>query len=272
VTSDDPSAEARERREHAAHHYRPKQVKLLLVAEAPPRSLDRYFYFHDVREHDSLFRYVVRVLFGVDPDRANKEKLLLKLRDEGVFLIDLAIDPLDDGDLASHVLALVERCKAIAPEKIVLIKATVYDAAFAALRAAGLPVVDERIPFPGSGRQREFEESFSRALGKGSSDPKPEPQSSHPEVRKPSQPRRGPTGGVTLHEEIAEILRSHGTRWLTTVEIAREVNARAHYRKRDDSEVTPYQIHGRTKNYPQLFERQARRYVSSPDDDYSTNL
>ena len=48
---------ARRRRDRAARKYRPKQVELLLVAEAPPAALDRYFYFEDVREQDSLFRY-----------------------------------------------------------------------------------------------------------------------------------------------------------------------------------------------------------------------
>jgi hypothetical protein len=37
-------------------------VRLLLVAEAPPAALDRYFYFEDVPRHDSLFRYVARAI------------------------------------------------------------------------------------------------------------------------------------------------------------------------------------------------------------------
>ena len=61
---------------------------------------------------------------------------------------------------------------------------------------------------------------------------------------------------VTLHEEIVAILIDSGDKWMTTTEIAREVKRRALYRKRDGtSDVTPFQVHGRTKNYPQLFER-----------------
>jgi hypothetical protein len=59
---------------------------------------------------------------------------------------------------------LVARVTALSPEKIILIKATVYDTAFEALHAAGLPVVNERIPFPGSGQQKRFEAAFARAL------------------------------------------------------------------------------------------------------------
>ena len=59
---------------------------------------------------------------------------------------------------------------------------------------------------------------------------------------------------VTLHEEIATILRQNG-RPMTTVELAGAVNERGIYSKRDKSPVTAFQIHGRTKNYPHLFDR-----------------
>jgi hypothetical protein len=44
------------------------------------------------------------------------------------------------------------------------VKSVVYDAAFAALKGAGLPVVDARIPFPASGQQKKFLEEFRGAL------------------------------------------------------------------------------------------------------------
>lgn len=61
----------------------------------------------------------------------------------------------------------------------------------------------------------------------------------------------------TLHDEIADILRADGP--LTTREIAGRVNARGRYTKRDRSAVTDYQVHGRTKNYSQLFDRDGSR-------------
>jgi hypothetical protein len=156
--------QARAGRSEAARKYRPAKVKLLLVAEAPPTALDRYFYFEDVTEQDSLFRYIAREITGVKPTRENKAELLGKLQDQGVFLIDLKPDPADGTPLSSYVDDLVERCEELKPEKIILIKATVYDAVYDALASAGLPVVDERIPFPGSGQQRNFEKAFRRAL------------------------------------------------------------------------------------------------------------
>jgi hypothetical protein len=157
---------ALQRRRAAAARYKPDVVDLLLVAEAPPSSPERYFYFADVREHDSLFRYVCRVLLGREPSRDGKHKLLEELRDRGVFLIDLKETPVDGTSLTSCVPALIERCRELAPRRIVLIKAPVYDAAFGRLKAAGLPVCGERVPFPGSGRQREFVTAFSRAIAR----------------------------------------------------------------------------------------------------------
>ena len=71
-----------------------------------------------------------------------------------------------------------------------------------------------------------------------------------------SQAQTADSPRVTLHEEIAAILEKHGNRWMTTSEIAAEVQDRQAYVKRDGtSDVTAFQIHGRTKNYPHLFDR-----------------
>jgi hypothetical protein len=160
----DERERALSRRARAARKYRPNEIDLLLVAEAPPASVDRYFYFEKVREQDSLFRYVIRGILGVEPRRDNKAELLGHLRDAGVYLIDLSQVPTDASRLPEEVPSLIRRSRRLAPHRIILIKTTVYDAAFARMRDAGLPVVDERIPFPGSGQQRNFEAAFKRAL------------------------------------------------------------------------------------------------------------
>jgi hypothetical protein len=46
---------------------------------------------------------------------------------------------------------------------------------------------------------------------------------------------------------------------MTTTEIAERVNARGQYRKRDGTPITAFQVHGRTRNYPELFERAGSR-------------
>lgn len=120
----------------------------MLVAEAPPAALDRYFYFEDVLQQDSLFRYVARSILKVEPTRSNKAKLLARLRDRGVFLIDLKKDPLDGNALALQVPNLVRRIRTLDPDKIIITKASVYDLVHQPLVKAGLPIVEERIPSP----------------------------------------------------------------------------------------------------------------------------
>ena len=157
--------EARGRREQAAAKYRPEVVELLLIAEAPPSALDRYFYFEDVARHDSLFGHVVRAVLGIEPSRSEKLSQLRRLADRGVFLIDLKPDPKKPGEnLAAYVLDLVSRATALHPRHVITIKADVCDLVQQPLRAAGLQVVDQRVPFPGSGQQRRFLEAMATAL------------------------------------------------------------------------------------------------------------
>ncbi len=152
-------------RRRAAEKYRPRHVELLLVAEAPPCALDRYFYFESVDRHDWLFRYVWEGLMGEKPARAEKARHLAALREVGVFMIDLHEENVSQptmAELKPCVPGLVERCLAIKPRRVALIKSIVHDAAYEALREAGVAVIDERIPFPASGQQKKFLEAFGR--------------------------------------------------------------------------------------------------------------
>lgn len=153
-------------RQAAAAKYRPDRINLLLVAEAPPCTPGRYFYFEHVDRHDWLFRYVWEGLMGDKPDRSRKAEHLAALRDAGVCMIDLHEETVSRpslADLRPHVPGLLDRCGGLRPRRIALIKSSVYDAAFETLRAASLPVIDERIPFPASGQQKKFLDSFRRA-------------------------------------------------------------------------------------------------------------
>jgi hypothetical protein len=152
------------RRQRAAEKYKPDRVRVLLVAEAPPAADDRYFYFEEVTSHDWLFLGVAEVLLRRKPARREKPASLKELQEMGLFLIDLKLDPVDGSPLHESVPDLVARCRALSPEKIILIKATVFDSAFSTLRAAGLPVIKERVYFPSTGRQGEFRKQFARAL------------------------------------------------------------------------------------------------------------
>jgi|SRR5688572_3334420 len=160
---------ALENRRLAAKKYQPEKIKLLLIAEAPPRSEDRYFYFENVSEQDSLFRYVVRCVLNVEPIRERKAEQLEALKNAGVFLIDSVTTPLQSGEKlrdSINTASLVSRCQDLNSKAIILIKANVYDEVFDVLKNADLPVINERIPFPGSGQQTRFVNSFQKALTK----------------------------------------------------------------------------------------------------------
>lgn len=164
---DAPHRAARRRRERWARAFRPSAIDLMIVAHAPPSKLDRFFYFPHVREQDYLFREVARAVLKVESDRVTKRTHLSALRDAGVYVIDTSLEPLAKGtDLAPFLPGLLRRLHRLKPKRIILVKVDVYDAAFRALRDAGLPVVNERVPFPGSGQQRDFRTKFARALNK----------------------------------------------------------------------------------------------------------
>ncbi len=60
---------------------------------------------------------------------------------------------------------------------------------------------------------------------------------------------------MTLHVAIEKLLTEKGIS-MSTNEIATELNENKWYRKKDGSEISAFQIHGRTRKYPNLFDRQ----------------
>ncbi len=173
----DDTSELKSRYEEARQKFKPESVQYLLIAEAPPDSVERFFYCESVRNHDHLFLGVAQTLYPGDKEKFLesgrssdiKRSILLKLKEDGFYLLDLSELPLSrnpDG-LCSQLPSLVERIERIADKatKIILIKASVYDLAFDYLRQQGFEnVVDVRIPFPASGQQGRFQKKFRKAL------------------------------------------------------------------------------------------------------------
>ena len=167
------STEARQARHEAAERYKPEAVDLLIVAEAPPSALDRYFYFEDVTEQDSLFRYVARGVLGAEPTRANKAELLARLKERRVFLVDLKPEPVDGTPLADSVPELIERCRPRAPRHrprqsnglrhCVL----AYEAGGPAVRQRADPVPGQRTADSRGGSRRHSRAPFRLRRGEG---------------------------------------------------------------------------------------------------------
>ena len=177
------TANGEKRRKAARQKYRPKRIRCLLIAEAPPND-DRYFYFEHVPESDWLFLGVMKALFprefrGYNRDPAWKAKLLTDFQAGGFWLLDAVDEPLmgaptetkrraeylrERSDLIRRIDGLQKKGDIDLRTPIILIKANVYLAFFRPLGTAGYNVVDEQIPFPSSGRQVEFAVKFPHAL------------------------------------------------------------------------------------------------------------
>jgi len=165
--------------ENARLKYKPEKIKYLLIAEAPPDSLERFFYYENVKQHDYLFLGVVEALYPELKQRflASKRNseikttILQKLSADGFYLIDLSDLPLSllHGSLKNQLPKLIKKVKNVTDKQtqIILIKANVYDTAYTILKTHGFKkVVDVRIPFPGQGNQKKFQVEFKKALNK----------------------------------------------------------------------------------------------------------
>ena len=77
---------------------------------------------------------------------------------------------------------------------------------------------------------------------------------------------------MTLHDAIEKLLRQNN-RAMTTQEIADKLNKNGWYQKKDGSEIQAFQVYGRIRNYPSIFDRdgstvflvgQANKKVATP--------
>lgn len=159
----------------ARNRYKPAHIRLLLLAEAPPGNLERYFYFEDVKQHDSLFLEITGILY---PDRKKsylasgrdetlKRDLLREFAADGFWLTTVYETPgLSAEENANPLPGLLERLQKIigGSVPVLLIGAPTYDACYQPLSAAGYRVLNDRIPFPGSGQQKVFRTKFKKAI------------------------------------------------------------------------------------------------------------
>lgn len=155
--------------------YKPEKVKLLIVAEAPPEALERFFYYENVSTADYLFIGFIQVLIK-DQDRKsenickiirkNKAEILKLLQKYGIFLIDWSDNPIFhfcDYDIFKRKL----ECENGIDKKntnIILVKVNVFDFLYEKLKSDKYKVMPQRIPFPSSGHQSFFYKKMTDAL------------------------------------------------------------------------------------------------------------
>jgi hypothetical protein len=178
----------------ATLRYKPATIRILFISEAPPAfRFKRLFYFEGLRDGDTLFLEMMKVVYGsvvgftesgfspgssVEEIRNRKSELLARFMREGYFLIDASEEPMPNGATSSQKLALLRasvprllvRLKDFAVDKcvpIVLIGAVTYSACALPLRDFGFNVINEAmIDHPARGGQQRFRQKLRYTLQK----------------------------------------------------------------------------------------------------------
>lgn len=163
--------------------YEPDKIKRLLVAEAPPESLDRFFYYPNVQERDYLFVETMRVLYAsYYPDiflgkktqyqsaTRKESRVPGQIMNDGFYLIDAVDNPIPQSAtdresrkiVRDNLPGLVKKIKALAAKDtgVILIKSSVYDLC-EPLRNEGINVINDcMIDFLCCGRRENIEKRW----------------------------------------------------------------------------------------------------------------
>jgi hypothetical protein len=152
--------------------YRPERIKAIFILESPPKS-GKYFYNPDGTVHEQLFRAMMEFI-EIKP--SSKQDGLQAFRSQGFILVDASYAPVNDfkGKARDEAIlreydSLLRDLNLLNPNKdvpLILVKANVYELLRERLGEAGFRVVnnDIKIPFPGSGRQKEFRDKLAAVV------------------------------------------------------------------------------------------------------------
>jgi hypothetical protein len=174
----------------ASRQYRPAPIRLLFIAEAPPAfRVNRFFYFSDLRNGDTLFLEMMKVLYPVlvgyseNKDigssfearnvRLQKASLLERFKNDGFYLIDACEEPMpNDADTATKIRIMRKAFPALRRKllrllrgvnaPIILIGSLTYIVCAEALRQDGYCILNsEMIDHPARGGQTRFRTKLS---------------------------------------------------------------------------------------------------------------
>jgi hypothetical protein len=178
--------------EEAAKRYQPEPLRLLFIAEAPPAfKVNRLFYFTGLKDGDTLFLEMMKVLYpaavgyhegafrlgySAKQMRLRKQELLRKFQSDGYQIIDAYEQPMPDGAnpatktvlMRSTLPALQSKVRRLVGKRsvpIVLIGGITHSVCAEALRTNGCRVVnDTMIHHPARGGQKLFRAKLREVL------------------------------------------------------------------------------------------------------------
>lgn len=159
-----------------AEPYKPTKIKLLFIAESPPAYDEkethgriRYFYSDYLHPRDALFKSFVEALFNIKKAReSDKKKLLKRIRNNDLFLIDVCEKPINKlkpayrrmKELKNSTACLVNRLNLMIKNNrlkkntpIALISENVYKTVSRKLNEERFNVVNKFIYFPSRWKQ-----------------------------------------------------------------------------------------------------------------------
>ena len=164
----------------ARNKYKPRKVNLLFIAESPPSS-GGYFYSEKTIGKDHLFRETMKALKLWPSGRPmqkglDKRSMLDEFRSLGFFLIDTCELPVDKLPPRQRRISTFEgastlpkRVEALDPERILIVKKTVFKPAIQALSETEFEdrvLNTEPLPFPSHGNQKKYRAMLRRLVNK----------------------------------------------------------------------------------------------------------
>jgi hypothetical protein len=167
--------------------YRPRHIKVLLIAESPPPAPEfggsRHFYRAD-KPRGADDRLYLKTMQALYPEAAgenaaeleqSKEKWLRRFEHDGWYLIEALEEsqahavkkPERQQKIKAALPRLIDRVRELADKdtKIITIKSNVFDVAAPALREAGFTVINEKnVDYPGQFNAETYREKLSKLV------------------------------------------------------------------------------------------------------------
>jgi len=158
----------------ARDKWKPEKVNVLIIAESPPAG-GGYFYFNEPRR-SGLFAETIKALGIVQelPKGYDKHPLLEQFKCQGYLLLDCCYEPVNKMPLKerkqtinNQLGRLVKDVQTIDPQKIIIIKSSIYYLVKNALEKSGYgnKVLNQKpIPFPSHGHQATYRQSIKELM------------------------------------------------------------------------------------------------------------